>query len=208
VGPFVESAERLADLVEQLRKEGIPLEHIDIGGGLGIRYADEEPPEPSEWVQAILPALRRTGLRVILEPGRSLIGNVGILVTGVQYVKETAQKTFLIVDAAMTDLIRPSLYDAYHRIQPVVRSGRNRILADIVGPVCESGDFLAHEREIERPERGELLAVMSAGAYGFVMASNYNARPRTPEVLVIDGRVDVIRKRETYEDLVQGERMV
>lgn len=208
VEPFVESAERLADLVEQLQGEGIRLEHIDIGGGLGIRYADEKPPEPSEWVRAILPALKRTGLRVILEPGRSLIGNVGILVTKVLYVKETPYKMFVIVDAAMTDLIRPSLYDAYHRIQPVVRSGRDTVVADIVGPVCESGDFLARDREIEQPERGDLLAVMSAGAYGFVMASNYNSRPRGAEVLVMKNRVEVIRARETYEDLVRGERMV
>jgi diaminopimelate decarboxylase len=129
-------------------------------------------------------------------------------VTKVLYIKETAYKTFLIVDAAMTDLIRPTLYDAYHRIQSVIRFGRDRVLADIVGPVCESGDFLAHDREIERPEQGDLLAVMSAGAYGFVMASNYNSRPRAAEALVMDDRVEVIRARETYEDLVRGERTV
>jgi len=208
VKPFVESAERLVNLAEQIRSEGIQLEYIDIGGGLGIRYSEEEPPEPSELVQAILPVLKRTGLRVIFEPGRSLMGNVGILVTKVLYVKETTYKTFLIVDASMTDMIRPSLYDAHHRIEPVVRAKKDTLFADIVGPVCESGDFLARDREIERVDQGDLLALMSAGAYGFVMASNYNARPRAAEVLVVNGLVEVIRARETYEDLVRGERMI
>ena len=178
--PFTESAERLADLANQLISEGFHLKHIDIGGGLGIRYEKEDPPDPSEWAGAVIPILRRTGLRVIIEPGRSLMGNAGILVTKVLYVKETPHKTFVIVDAAMTDMLRPSLYDAYHRIEPVVRSGGETVVADVVGPVCESSDFLARDRAIMRPERGDLLALMSAGAYGFVMASNYNSRPRAP----------------------------
>ncbi|RKY62776.1 MAG: diaminopimelate decarboxylase, partial [Candidatus Latescibacterota bacterium] len=207
VEPFVESVRRLVELVEKLGDEGIILEHIDIGGGLGIRYRDETPPEPAEWVKALLPVLEPTGLKVIFEPGRSLVGNAGILLTKVLYVKETPHKNFIVVDAAMTDLIRPALYGAYHEVLPVERRGEEEIVADIVGPVCESGDFLAKGRSIERPRRGDLLAVMSAGAYGFVMSSNYNARPRPAEVFVKGDRFQVVRERESYGDLVRGERL-
>ena len=208
VEPFVESVRRLAELVERLGHEGMVLEHIDIGGGLGIRYRDESPPEPEEWVEAILPVLEPTGLKVIFEPGRSLVGNAGILLTKVLYVKETSYKNFVVVDAAMTDLIRPALYGAYHEVMPVERRGEGEMVADIVGPVCESGDFLAKDRSIERPRQGDILAVMSAGAYGFVMSSNYNARPRPAEVFVKGNRFQVVRERESYGDLVRGERFL
>ncbi|HID09815.1 MAG TPA: diaminopimelate decarboxylase [Candidatus Latescibacteria bacterium] len=208
VEPFVESVRRLAELVERLGHEGMVLEHIDIGGGLGIRYRDESPPEPEEWVEAILPVLEPTGLKVIFEPGRSLVGNAGILLTKVLYVKETSYKNFVVVDAAMTDLIRPALYGAYHEVLPVERRGEGEMVADIVGPVCESGDFLAKDRSIERPRQGDILAVMSAGAYGFVMSSNYNARPRPAEVFVKGNRFQVVRERESYGDLVRGERFL
>lgn len=208
VEPFVESVRRLAELVERLGHEGMVLEHIDIGGGLGIRYRNESPPEPEEWVEAILPVLEPTGLKVIFEPGRSLVGNAGILLTKVLYVKETSYKNFVVVDAAMTDLIRPALYGAYHEVLPVERRGEGEMVADIVGPVCESGDFLAKDRSIERPRQGDILAVMSAGAYGFVMSSNYNARPRPAEVFVKGNRFQVVRERESYGDLVRGERFL
>ena len=208
MGPFRESAEKLADLVFQLRDMDIQLEYVDIGGGLGIRYRDEDAPEPADWVDAVRPALARTGCRILFEPGRSMVGNAGILVTKVLYVKRSEGKIFVIVDASMTDLIRPSLYDAYHEILPVVRSDREEIVADIVGPVCESGDFLAKDRALSSVRSGDLLAVMSAGAYGFVMGSNYNARPRPAELLTTGNRFEVIRERETYEDLIRGERVV
>ena len=208
MGPFRESAEKLVDLVFQLRDMDIQLEYVDIGGGLGIRYRDEDAPEPADWVDAVRPALARTGCRILFEPGRSMVGNAGILVTKVLYVKRSEGKIFVIVDASMTDLIRPSLYDAYHEILPVVRSDREEIVADIVGPVCESGDFLAKDRALSSVRSGDLLAVMSAGAYGFVMGSNYNARPRPSELLTAGDRFEVIRERETYEDLIRGERVV
>jgi len=206
VAPFVESAEKLALMVASLKREGIALQYIDIGGGLGIRYHEEKPPEPSEWVEAVLPAVKSTGLKVIFEPGRALVGNAGILVVRVLYVKETERKTFVIVDGGMNDLIRPNLYDAHHEIWPVERTDAEAIVADVVGPICESTDFFAKDREIPRPKRGDLLAVMSAGAYGFSMSSNYNARPRAAEVMARDDHFTVIRERECYEDLIRGER--
>lgn len=207
IDPFVKSAEKLADLVETLRDNDISIEHVDIGGGLGIRYEDETPPEPSEWAGAIAPVLKKTGCKVIFEPGRSLVGNVGILVTRVLYIKTTPEKLFIIVDAAMNDLIRPSLYGSYHEIRPVIRSDSESVVADVVGPVCESSDFLAKDRAIPLPKEGDLLAVMSAGAYGFTMSSNYNSRPRCPELLVTGSTFKVIRVRETYEDLIRGEQI-
>ncbi len=205
LAPFLDGAERLAELVQALRNEHINVKYIDIGGGLGIRYEDETPPEPSEWAGAIAPVLAKTGCKIIFEPGRSLVGNAGILVTRVLYIKQTPRKLFVIVDAGMNDLIRPSLYGSYHQIKPVTKSNSTRVKADVVGPICESGDFLAKERLIPLPKPGELLAVMSAGAYGSTMSSNYNSRPRCPEVLVDGPRYRIIRKRETYEDLVRGE---
>ncbi len=206
LSPFVDSLRRTAELIEALRKLGIDIRYLDMGGGLGIPYGDEIPPHPTEMAQAVTPILKTLDCTVIFEPGRVIVGNAGILVTRVLYTKQTPTKNFVIVDAGMNDLIRPSLYDSYHAIQPVQRHGeRERVTADVVGPICESGDFLAKDREVTRVEPGELLAVMSAGAYGFAMASNYNARPRAAEVLVKNDRHFVIRARESYEDLIRGE---
>jgi diaminopimelate decarboxylase len=206
--PFVEAAQKVAAIVRDLRADGIALKYLDLGGGLGIPY-QEEPPEPTEYASALLGPLRELGLKVIIEPGRVLVGNAGILVTRVLYVKETDVKRFVIVDGAMNDLIRPVLYEAYHDIRPVEQRGDASLqTADVVGPVCESGDFFARERELPHVESGELLAVMSAGAYGFVMASNYNSRPRAPEVIVDGARFHVVRERESFDDLVRGERIV
>jgi diaminopimelate decarboxylase len=208
VGPFVDAVGKVAELVRRMRARGFGIRYLDIGGGLGITYRDETPPVPKDLAQALLPLLRDLGCTVVMEPGRFLVGNAGILVTQVLYVKETPAKTFVIVDAAMNDLARPSLYDAYHAIQSVrPRAGGERLVADVVGPICESGDFLAKDRELPPVEPGDLLAVMSAGAYGFSMSSNYNARPRPPEVLVRGDRYDIIRARESYEDLIRGEQI-
>jgi len=205
LAPFLDSAQRLAELVKIIRSKNINIRYIDIGGGLGIRYEDETPPEPREWAEAIAPVLAETGCKIIFEPGRSLVGNAGILVTRVLYIKQTPRKLFVIVDAGMNDLIRPTLYGSHHQIKPVTESSSARVKVDVVGPICESGDFLAKERLMPLPKPGELLAVMSAGAYGFSMSSNYNSRPRCPEVLVSGSQFRVIRRRETYEDLVRGE---
>ncbi len=178
-----------------------------IGGGLGIRYRDETPPTHQEFATLLMPALRETGVTILLEPGRSIVGNAGVLLTRVLYRKDTGAKKFVVVDGAMNDLIRPSLYGSYHEIVPVdeSRRSRDRETVDVVGPICESGDFLAKDRELVRVEQEDLLAVMSAGAYGFAMASNYNTRPRAVEVLVDGNRYTIVRRRETYEDLVAGE---
>ena len=179
---------------------------MNIGGGLGITYSDEIPPHPKELATAISPLLQTTGCQIIMEPGRSIVGNAGILVTKVLYNKEGADKHFVIVDAAMNDLLRPSLYEAHHDIQPLLKNESAPVnIVDVVGPICESGDFLAKGRKMPQPQPGDLLAVMSAGAYGFTMASNYNSRPKTPEVLIKDDKMMVIRARETYEDLIRGE---
>ncbi len=207
VSPFVASLERLLDLEERLREQGISIKYLDLGGGLGITYQNEWPPHPEDYAGPIKERLAGRGLILILEPGRVITGNAGILVTKVLYRKASRAKTFFVVDAAMNDLIRPSLYNSYHAIQPVVRVGRGRIKADIVGPICESGDFLAKDREVEIVEPGELLAVMSAGAYGFTMASNYNSRPRVAEVMVKEDRFYVVRERESFEDLIRGEHI-
>jgi len=206
--PFVEAAQKVAAIVRDLRADGIALNYLDLGGGLGIPY-QEEPPEPAEYAAAILGPLRELGVKIIIEPGRVLVGNAGILVTRVIYVKETDVKRFVVVDGAMNDLIRPVLYEAYHEIRPVQQAAHSSLqTADVVGPVCESGDFFARERELPQVQAGELLAVMSAGAYGFVMASNYNSRPRAPEVIVDGARFHVVRERENFDDLVRGERIV
>ena len=208
VSPFVDALKKILLLVEQLAGIGIQIRYLNVGGGLGIIYQDETPPQPQDLAQAIAPLVKDLKCMLIFEPGRSIVGNAGVLVTKVLYHKANPDKTFLIVDAAMNDLIRPSLYGAYHEIKPV-REARDKlkkqVLADVVGPVCESGDFLAKDRMMPLAEPGELLAVMSAGAYGFSMASNYNSRPRVPEVLVRDGEFHVIRTREEYADLVRGE---
>ena len=207
--PFADAVDRLAGLVAALRQRGIETRLLDVGGGLGIRYADETPPSPEQYAAALLPALERLGVTVLLEPGRSIVGNAGALVTRALYRKVSPDKTFVIVDAAMNDLIRPAFYGAYHEIRPLLEAAGGRPVerVDVVGPICESGDFLAKDRALPRVEEAELLAVMSSGAYGFVMASNYNTRPRAAEVLVGDGGYTIVRRRETYEDLVAGESM-
>ena len=206
VAPFVEALKKILLLVEVLKSHGIDIRYINIGGGLGITYSDERPPRPQDLAEAISPLVQDLKCVLIMEPGRVIVGNAGVLVTRVLYMKQAETKRFVIVDAAMNDLIRPSLYGAYHEIRPVREvPGAKTITADVVGPVCESGDFLAKEREMPEPRPGDLLAVMSAGAYGFTMASNYNSRPRVPEILVKDGQIHVIRAREEYADLVRGE---
>jgi diaminopimelate decarboxylase len=207
VAPFVDSLKKVLGLVETLKTHGASIRYLNIGGGLGITYSDETPPLPKELANAISPLLRDLKCVLIMEPGRVIVGNAGVLLTKVLYTKDGEAKKFVIVDAAMNDLIRPSLYGAYHDIKPVrqASSAGKTTTVDVVGPVCESGDFLAKDRPMPETGAGELLAVMSAGAYGFVMSSNYNSRPRVPEVLVKDGDVHVIRSREDYADLVRGE---
>jgi diaminopimelate decarboxylase len=209
VTPFVDSLKKVVALIDTLKSHGIHIRYLNIGGGLGITYSDEKPPLPQDLAHAISPLVKGLGLTLVMEPGRVIVGNAGILVTKALYEKAGETKHFVIVDAAMNDLIRPSLYGAYHEIRPVNEAAvrRPKQMVDIVGPVCESGDFLAKERSLPNIQPNDLLAVMSAGAYGFVMASNYNSRPRVPEVLVKGGDFHVIRERETYDDLVKGERI-
>jgi diaminopimelate decarboxylase len=207
VKPVIEALKKLKQLVENLRKEGMEIRYLDLGGGLGITYEDEEPPQPVEYASSILEEIRGFGCTLILEPGRVIVGNAGILVSKVLYTKETEEKRFVIVDAGMNDLVRPSYYGSFHQILPVNRKDREEIVADVVGPICESSDFLAKGRKIPKFNSGELIAVMSAGAYGFSMSTNYNSRPRVAEVLARGDQMSVIRKRETYEDLVRGEEI-
>ncbi len=206
VAPFVDALKKVVALVETLKGHGTDIRYINIGGGLGITYSDETPPLPKDLAEALSPLIRDLKCVLIMEPGRVIAGNAGILMTRVLYTKEAEAKHFVIVDAAMNDLIRPTLYNAYHDILPVREVQRgNPVTVDVVGPVCESGDFLAKDRTMPEAKPGDLLAVMSAGAYGFTMASNYNSRPRVPEVLIREGEIHVIRRRETYDDLVRGE---
>lgn len=203
--PFSDALERVRALVEILSQMGANIRFLDLGGGLGIRYKDENPPDTRDYARALVHGITGLDVTLLLEPGRSLVGNAGIMVTRVLYLKESETKRFVIVDAAMNDLIRPALYDAFQDIQPVARREGKRIVADVVGPICESGDFFARDREIESPMAGDLLAVMSAGAYGFTMASNYNTRPRAAEVLVDGKDFYIVRDRETFQDLVARE---
>ncbi|HEY6419956.1 MAG TPA: diaminopimelate decarboxylase [Candidatus Binataceae bacterium] len=207
--PFSEAAGKVAAIVKGLRDSGLALKYLDLGGGLGIPY-QEEPPPPAEYAKALLKPLAGLGLKIITEPGRVIVGNAGMLVTRVLYLKNTDVKRFIVIDGAMNDLIRPVLYQAYHSIVPVDRraAGGKTVVADVVGPVCESGDFFARDREMTAPREGDLLAVMSAGAYGSVMSSNYNSRPRAAEILVDGADVYVIRERDSFEDLVRGEKIV
>ena len=210
LSPFVDALARVREyldrvLVGSLQKEGAQIRYLDLGGGLGINYNDETPPQPEEYARAIIDGLEGLDITLILEPGRVIVGNAGILITEVQYVKENDAKRFVIVDGGMNDLIRPALYGSYQAIQPVMKTNAETIIADIVGPICESGDFFAKDREIGRPQRGDLLAVMSAGAYGFTMASNYNSHPKAPEILVDGDKYYIVRKRESFEDLINGE---
>ncbi len=218
--PYVDAITRALELIDNLARDGSEIEMLDIGGGYGAHYESAEAPAPSEYAQAITPLLKDRGLQIVLEPGRSITANAGILVTRVLYTKASGEKQFVIVDAGMNDLLRPALYQAYHFAWPVSvgaafvpTSRENReplpetILADVVGPVCESSDFLAKDRFLPSVRRGDLMAVFSAGAYGFVMSSQYNSRPRPPETLVDGDAYKVIRRRETYEDLLRGETL-
>jgi diaminopimelate decarboxylase len=207
VDPYLEGIDRLLQLVQQLGQAGIStIRVIDIGGGLGIRYAEERSVDPRELARAIVPRLQQTGLTVYMEPGRFLVGSAGVLLTRVLYRKHSGGKEFVVVDAGMNDLVRPSHYQAYHEIVEVEERGRPANRADVVGPVCETGDFLALDRRLPGLQAGDHLAVLGAGAYGFVMASNYNSRPRPAEVIVDNGRWWVSRGRETVEDLFRTER--
>lgn len=208
VRPFVDSLNKVKELVKQLKNRGMEIKYLDVGGGLGITYHDEEPPSPKEFADAVLPAVRDLNCTIILEPGRAIVGNAGVLVTKILYLKRTPEKNFIIVDGGMNDLIRPSLYNAYHEILPLKYNASSpKLTVDVVGPICESGDFFAKERSIPAVQEGEMLCVMSTGAYGFSMASNYNSRPRTAEVMVRDDRFEIVRDRETYEDLFRGQKI-
>ncbi len=205
--PFENALKNLRTLVAELKQQGIDIRYLDMGGGLGITYEDETPPSLSEYAGSIIEQLREMQLCLILEPGRVLVGNAGILVTRVLFLKPGDTKNFVVVDAGMNDLMRPTLYSAYHAIEPVAAPAGELIVADVVGPICESGDFLALDRNMPLVQSGDLLAVMSAGAYGYVMSSNYCSRPRAAEVMVKDGDFHVVRAREGYEDLVKGESL-
>lgn len=208
VTPFVDALTRVLALLDRLAANGIHIRHLDLGGGLGIRYRDEQPPEPADYVVPILAALGDRDLEILLEPGRAIVGNAGVLLTRVEYLKHTAHKDFAIIDAAMNDLLRPALYGAWQAIIPVQpRLDKTPRLYDLVGPVCETGDFLGKDRELAL-EAGDLLAVRSAGAYGFSMSSNYNTRPRAAEIMVDGKNVHVVRDRETLDDMLRGERVL
>ena len=207
-GPIIEACRKLAQLAAALKRRGITLDHFDVGGGLGISYDRGPSTSPDELARELLPVLAGVGCKILFEPGRFLTANAGILVTKVLYTKQNRKKNFIVVDAAMNDLLRPSLYKAFHEIKPIAQKTDGTIVADIVGPVCESGDFFAQAREVQKSEQNDLLAVMSAGAYSFVMSSNYNQRRRAPEVIVDGDKFYTVRKRETYEDLIAKEYLV
>ena len=190
-----------------LRKRKLDIEHIDLGGGLGIRYNNEKPPSIKEYISKLCSITRNIKQRLVIEPGRALVGNSGILLTRIEYLKQTPARNFAIVDAAMNDLIRPSLYDAYHEILPVEKSTIEAKNYEIVGPICETGDFLGHDRKLSITD-GDLLAIMSAGAYGMSMSSNYNTRPRAAEILVVGSQTHVIRQRESIEQIIAGEQII
>ena len=205
--PFISAIKRVITFIEQLRKDGVELEYLDIGGGLGIIYKDEKPQTAQDFADAILPYLEQTGLKIVMEPGRFIAGNAGIFVSKVLYLKDNGVKKFLIVDGGMNDLMRPSLYDAYHEIVPLKKTPGKKTKMDVVGPICESGDYFAKDRLLPKLEKNDLIAVMSAGAYGYVMASNYNVRGRGPEVIVKGNKWDITKQRETFEDLIRGEKV-
>ncbi|MBW2518702.1 MAG: diaminopimelate decarboxylase [Deltaproteobacteria bacterium] len=206
--PFEDALKSIKSLMRRIKSEtGIDIMYIDMGGGLGITYGDESPPSLEEYAKSFMQSLEGMSVTLILEPGRVLVGNAGILVTRALYNKDGQDKKFIIVDAGMNDLLRPTLYNAFHTIEPVVRGKTFKTVADVVGPICESGDFLAVDRSLTEVDSGDLLAVMSTGAYGFVMSSNYCSRPRIAEVMVKKDRYHVVRQRETYADLVRGESL-
>lgn len=208
VSAFREAVILMNELIEKLRKEGIEIEHFDVGGGLGVQYNDEPVPDVFEYANAIKDELKKSKCKIIFEPGRYLTADAGALVTKTLYVKTHRDKNFLVIDAAVNDLMRPAFYNAYHHILPVKQTEREKIVYDIVGPACETGDFFAKGREFIKTERNELIAIMSTGAYGFCMSSNYNSRRRVPEILVDNDKFFVIRKRETFDDLIKGEKII
>jgi diaminopimelate decarboxylase len=206
--PFLDALDKVLDLVAALKAEGIVLHHLDLGGGLGIRYNEEQPPEPADYIAAVLERLGKTDFEILLEPGRAIVGNAGILVTQVEYLKPTEHKNFAIVDAAMNDLVRPSLYSAWQAIIPVnLESDAVEQHWDIVGPVCETGDFLGKDRALKLAQ-GDLLAIRSSGAYGFSMSSNYNSRPKVAELMVDGDKTYLIREREKVVELWSGEHLL
>ena len=208
VSPFIDALRKIKEMIQSVRKDGTDIKYLDIGGGLGITYREEAPPHPTKYGEAITKEVEDLDITLIFEPGRVLVGNAGILVTRVIYTKESAEKNFIIVDAAMNDLARPALYGSYHGIKPVqIPDSDKEVTVDVVGPICETGDFLAKDIEVPVFKQGDLMAVMSAGAYGFTMSSNYNSRPRAAEVIVKGDEYTIIRERESYEDLVRGEKI-
>jgi diaminopimelate decarboxylase len=207
VAPFIDSIIKLKRVIATLVEMGITLKYFDLGGGLGIQYNEEEPPLPIDYGKAIIEATRGLGLHLIFEPGRNIVGNAGILAATCLYTKDRDDKHFIIVDAGMNDLTRPALYGSFHGVQAVRKDQDGLVVADIVGPICESGDFLVKEREVPMFRQGDLMAFMSAGAYGFAMSSSYNSRPRVAEVMVKGSQFEVVREREKVEDLIRGERI-
>ncbi|MCB9736777.1 MAG: diaminopimelate decarboxylase [Deltaproteobacteria bacterium] len=206
-GPFVEATERMVSLLDELHARGVPIRHLDVGGGLGITYRAEAPPEPAEYAAAVLERIGDRAVEIVTEPGRVIVGNAGVLLTRCVLTKDNGETRFVVVDAGMNDAIRPALYSAWHDLEPVAPPRAASAVVDVVGPVCESGDFFARDRELPELAAGELVAMRSAGAYGFVMSSNYNSRPRAAEVLVDGDRYHVVRARETVEDLMRGETL-
>ncbi len=205
--PFVEACGKMLELLDRLEARGLQIDHLDLGGGLGIRYSGESPPAIRDYVNALCGQVGRRKQRILIEPGRALVGNAGLLLTRVEYLKHSLHRNFAIVDAAMNDLMRPSLYDAHHEIVPVISKNDGDVRTyQVVGPVCETGDFLGHDRNLALSE-GDLLAVMSAGAYGMSMSSNYNTRPRAAEVMIDGDHIHVIRRRESMEQLIAGEQI-
>ena len=207
LAPFSEACEKLIGLLDRLEGKKLQIDHLDFGGGLGIRYSEENLPSAQNYIEALCADLGHRTQRILIEPGRSLVGNAGLLLTRVEYLKHTTHRDFAIVDAAMNDLVRPALYDAYHEILPVSVNGQNTKTYQIVGPICETGDFLGHNRKLALSQ-GDLLAVMSAGAYGMSMSSNYNSRPRAAEVMVDGDKIHLIRERESIEQLFANERIL
>jgi len=209
IDPFVEAVQKLSELYFEIEKDGLKLDHFDVGGGIGVKYNNEDSFSINEFAEKTIPLFKKLNCEIIFEPGRFLTANGGILVTEVLYNKRNGEKNFIIVDAAMNDLLRPSIYRAYHHIQPINKfNDRNEIVVDVVGPICESGDYFARDREITKSNSGELLAVMSSGAYGIVMSSNYNARRRPAEIMVDGNKYSVIRSRETFDHLIWDEKIV
>jgi len=207
VSPFVDAIKKLKRLLTGVKDLGIDMKYLDLGGGLGIQYNDEEPPLPADYGTSILAETKDLGLHLLFEPGRNLVGNAGILVGTCLYTKKGEEKNFVIVDAGMNDLARPALYGSFHGVTPVKKDQDGVIEGDIVGPICESGDFLVKDREFPNFRQGDQIAFLSAGAYGFTMSSNYNSRPRVPEIMVKGDKFEIIRSRETMDDLIKGERI-